>query len=274
MTTAEQTTQDQANTQDADTFAAREKKRAEDSQKAAQEEAARVREGWRSQWEKANVSSFVTPQTLNMFANIWQGADAMAVEFAAGIGNIADIKQDKKSPHIHLLTSKFGSEFAYINSGGNEFIGLTTKQAKKAPLNEKSADDIALTAFARGWKSVTVTGSAAEKDMLWIAAQKYGLAVTNHIPSQEARAAYEASKNGVEQPAAGMGEGAPTTTMPVKVETAPVVAQPRSRFQEQDIVDAEFTDVVDEPATKFAKRVEGPAKPLLLEGPKNNPPVP
>ncbi len=268
--TAEQATQDQTNTQEADSFAAREKKRAEESKKALDEESARVRESWRSQWEQEKVSSFVTPQTLNMFVNMWKGADLTAVEFAAGISNIVNVKQDERAPHVHLLTSKFGNEFAYINNGGQEFIGLTTRQAKKTQLDEKAADDIALTAFARGWKNVTVSGTDAEKDMLWLAAQKYGLAVTNHIPTNPDL--LNAYKNGPDagEAAAGMGAG---TTMPVKVETSPVVVQPRSRFQQEDIVDAEFTDVV-EPDTKFAKKIEGPAKPLLLEGPKNNPPAP
>ena len=272
--TAEQTKQDEA-TATVDGFAAREKKRKEDHDQQVQEQAARTREGWRAQWEKDGVSSFVTPQALNQFASMWKGADVQAIEFAAGISNIVDIQQEKKAPHIHTLTSKFGGQFSYINQGGGEFIGLTAKQAKKAPMTEQTADDIALTAFARGWKNVTVSGSAAEKDMLWIAAQKYGLAVTNYVPSQEARNAFEDYKTKANEAAAGMTEGQPeaaaaTPNVPVKVETSPVVAEPRSRFQEEDIIDAEFTEI--EPETKFAKKVEGPAAPKLLEGPKNNPP--
>lgn len=259
-----------------ESFIDQEAKRAQDQFRASQEEAARTREEWRRKWEQQDFSSFIKPETKQAFSNMWAGANPESVEFAAGLSNIDHVEQLNKLPGVFLLKSKFGGEFAYVNHKGMEFIGLTYQQAKSNPLNAETADDIALTAFARGWKSVKVDGTDAEKDMLWLAAQKYGLAVTNHTPSEAALKAFEDYKNkqgGQDntQTGAGLSSDEPevkSSFMPVKTTTKPA--------KNEDIIDAEFTEVKDEPAggTKFAKKLEGPAKPLLLEGPKNNPPAP
>ncbi len=258
---------EQSQTQE-ESFVDREAKQAEAERKAAQERAARTREEWREKWAEQNLSNFIAPETMQTFARMWKDANPQSIEFAAGISNIEEVEQMKKLPGVFLIKSKFGGEFAYVNHNGNEFIGLTNKQAKANPLTHETADDIALTAFARGWKTVEVNGSDAEKDMLWLAAQKYGLAVTNHTPSEAALNAFKDYQNRKNEQPATEEAGVKSSFLPVKTGA--------QRATNDDIIDAEFTEVKDEPAagTKFAKKLEGPAKPLLLEGPKNNPPAP
>lgn len=89
------------------------------------------------------------------------------------------------------------------DDGPVEFIGKTKGMSKfgKNPINEREADAIVAIAKMRGWQSLTVSGSAQEKNELWLAAMKQGLDVPseNFKPSDKYLAKWENYKqrNGI-----------------------------------------------------------------------------
>lgn len=259
--------------QEEKSFLERERERANE----AAEQSARVREEWRSKFatDQALWKS-VNPEVMNVVSARWRGAPVGSLEFAAGIGNIKSIMDAKKAPGVQIITSKFGNDFSYINTGDGEFIGLTKGQAQAKPLTMETAEDIALTAFARGWTSVTVQGSREEKDLLWMAAKKYGLAVGNYEPHPDVLSAYEKTKAAA-APIAGLLSAEPKATAapgtPGGPAGAPATGTRVSRFsKDNDIIDAEFTVVEKNAKALSGSKIAGLLPPPAEQGRPSLPP--
>ena len=302
--TAEQTAQDQGTVNVDEQTINQEKERLEKERLAREAEALRIRQDWLKKWDAENVSSFMKPRVGDRFGQMWQDVDPTSLEFAAGVSNISKVKQiDFKSdpklppdlqlkqkqerPEAFEIKSKFGSNFSYIRAGGREFIGQSAKQAGRSEMNQQTADDIALLAVARGWTHVNASGTEADRDKLWLAAQKYGLIVENHNPSPEAQKAYEdykASKGSPDiDPAAGLtGEQrAPSaaSNLPVQVISNIASGGATAKPREEDITDAEFEEIkpaaLTGPQTRFLLTHDkgddgnkpGPSKPAGPNGP-------
>ena len=102
----------------------------------------------------------------------------------------------KKTGNLHFKV-KGGGTICWRpgNTEQPEFIGRTNLQSRfgKKPLKEADANAIMSIAKARGWQSINLHGTSAEKNELWLAAMKQGINVpeSNFIPSDEYRAKWE-----------------------------------------------------------------------------------
>lgn len=267
--------QDKKN-QEEKSFLDQERERAERRAREDAEQSARVREQWRSKFATEDVKKGVDANVWDAASQLWRGAPVGSLEFAAGISNIKSIMDAKKAPGVQIITSKFGNDFAYINTGDGEFIGLTKGQAQAKPLTMETAEDIALTAFARGWTSVTVQGSREEKDLLWMAAKKYGLAVGNYEPHPDVMRAYEKTKAAA-APIAGLLSAEPKATAapgtPGGPAGAPATGTRVSRFsKDSDIIDAEFTVVEKNAKALSGSKIAGLLPPPADQGRPSLPP--
>lgn len=250
--TAEQAS---AQTEEQKTQTAAEMELAEEKRRKDQEQEknAAIRNEWRSIFLNDDAYKSASPDMMNTFIQMWSKAPVGSAEFVAGISNIADFKQDEKEQGNFTLVSKANNEFSYIVRENAEFIGLTKEQAAAKKMTADTADDIVLTAFARGWKEINVHGNSEEKDMLWVAAQKYGLAVNNYIPSEAARQAYEEMK------AAG-SKAENTGVTPLQGVTKFAGTAPESK---DDIPYADFKEI--KPAALAGSKIAG-----LLPPPPSN----
>ncbi len=155
-------------------------------------------------------------QKSSFFRETWGQVDTTTDDFAYGVQIITDISPNQKGKNDHLnLKTVNGTELCWMKTSQEtkdgivttEFIGLTKGQAQKTPLNDQIAEDIISIYKARhGNKPITLIGSSDEKDILWLAAMKGGLTVSNHFPSAEFKAKWEAMQTqefGVEAAAKG-----------------------------------------------------------------------
>lgn len=80
---------------------------------------------------------------------------------------------------------------------GIEFIGVRTGSFLKQ-FDETDAKAVVALSKARGWESINVHGKPAQKDMLWLEAQRQGLLVENYSPSPTMAAQWEKEKQQME----------------------------------------------------------------------------
>lgn len=97
---------------------------------------------------------------------------------------IKALTEDKKNGCLCFQTDH--GKFDWGTDGeGNEYIG---RRGLFNRLTQELADEEALVAKARGWKSVEVHGSTGNKDKLWLAAKRAGLEVGNYTPKEDSPA--------------------------------------------------------------------------------------
>ena len=175
-------------------------------------------------------------QKSSFFRETWGQVDTTTDDFAYGVQLVTDISPNQKGNKEHLnLKTANGTEMCWMRTHQetkdgivtSEFIGLTKGQAKKTPLNDQIAEDIISIYKARhGNKPITLIGSSAEKDILWLAAMKGGLTVSNHFPSAEVKAQWEAMQTaefGVKAAAEGDAPTAEVTEPETGTPEPPVV---------------------------------------------------
>lgn len=69
----------------------------------------------------------------------------------------------------------------HANLGGAEFIGMPLKSAK---FDESDAHAVVATSKSRGWQAITLYGNVEQKEMMWLEAQRQGVAVNNFTPRE------------------------------------------------------------------------------------------
>ncbi|TAL28074.1 MAG: hypothetical protein EPN97_15385 [Alphaproteobacteria bacterium] len=89
-------------------------------------------------------------------------------------GLLIDMPQNEHSLHCGKMKD------------GTEFIGMLNK---KMIVDEHDAKVMIGLAKARGWKNINVQGTDAERDRLWLEAQRQGLNVTNYVPDPNSEVA-------------------------------------------------------------------------------------
>ncbi len=79
--------------------------------------------------------------------------------------------------------------------GGGQLIDLGDRVVADRMTVQKSAEHISTLAVAKGWKSVTLTGSEAFKAQAWLELKKKGIEVVGYEPPQKIKAKWEAIKS-------------------------------------------------------------------------------
>lgn len=128
-----------------------------------------------------------------VFAQYWPDVDLDGDMFLAGVSNVSHVKGN--GDNQLTITMQSGSKFVWVDQldgEGREFIGFASSRNAPAPITELQADEIVGLAVARGWSVVTVTGSIADKDKLWLAAKSAGLEVVDYSPTPATRKLYQA----------------------------------------------------------------------------------
>lgn len=214
---------------------------------------------------------------------------------------VTSVEQDPKKGTICFKTKHGNFDWGKAQDG-SEFIG---RHGIFNLLTQEVADEEALVAKTRGWKSVNVHGSEANKERLWLGAKRAGLEVANYTPPENSKAleiwkkenadkltglqnAEEAPKNEApkqappkaEQPAAAEppkndAPAAPVAAAPT--DTAPVVDEPKAAEPPKaEEPKAAATAQEEKPATPVASKfgaAEPPKaeQPAAAEPPKANP---
>lgn len=68
-----------------------------------------------------------------------------------------------------------------------EFIGAPGKMFGKTAFDQDAANAVIMLAISKGWQGVTLHGPDEHKEMMWLAAQKAGMPVTNFTPAADAK---------------------------------------------------------------------------------------
>lgn len=162
----------------------------------------------------------------------WPTTDFTTDNFLVGMSSVANIDHSMTAENNRMLiTMQSGSKIIWMaemptedaSARGNEFIGLVPDKNPQ-PLGEVQAYEIAVLAAARGWEKINIHGSEADREELWIAANKVGLEVVGYDPSPQALKrleAWKSSNQGVSQDIERSGlsvatSGHTQTTAPAK----------------------------------------------------------
>jgi hypothetical protein len=109
------------------------------------------------------------------------------------------------------LTLKNGRNIHYTRGEAGELVTGVSDG-----FNSNDADAIVALAAVHGWNQITVQGNDHEKDLLWLAAKKQGLIVTNYAPAPQSDIIKEWDRlqNGGKDPAVSANGPAVTPSGP------------------------------------------------------------
>lgn len=91
---------------------------------------------------------------------------------------LANVKKTKRGLDFELNNGHHVEWIANLQNQG-EFIGTLQKNPQ---FDITDAQAVVAAGKSRGWKSLNVYGSAEHKGLMWLEAQRQGLAVTNYAP--------------------------------------------------------------------------------------------
>lgn len=89
--------------------------------------------------------------------------------------NIVSIDLDDGTALNHV-------NFANGDGSRTDFIGL---KKGSGPITDRNAEAIVSLGKSKGWKAMSVQGSQAEREKLWLAAQRQGMPVVNFEPTPD-----------------------------------------------------------------------------------------
>lgn len=118
-------------------------------------------------------------KNLPVLNDMW-GVPDVNDEFKEAIGNSGSIKKSKYGLDFNLPNGHKIEWHAQL--GGSEFIGMS-RQTDKFDADDAHATVAA--SIARGWQAINVHGTVAQKEMLWLEAQRQGIEVTNFQPTMD-----------------------------------------------------------------------------------------
>ncbi|HRI76519.1 MAG TPA: hypothetical protein PLX33_05960 [Alphaproteobacteria bacterium] len=126
---------------------------------------------------KKKKSKFLNDEYQQMiYRKIWK-VDEIDPEVAKVIDNL---KYDNKKGVMTFETPAGDVKWG-VDSHGREFIG---RRGLFSGMTQDLANAEMTLAAARGWKGVSVHGRESTKEMLWLAAQRQGLNVSNFVPKE------------------------------------------------------------------------------------------
>ena len=130
----------------------------------------------------------------------------------------ATIEENKKTKGFTIVLPN-GHKIDWVPEaqGIGEFIGM---MGKHAPMDEQDAHVIIAAGKSKGWSSVKVHGSAQDKELLWLEAQRQGLQVSNFAPplNSPIRALWEAEQAEIKAAVTDGSKPDPVPPAPAKPE--------------------------------------------------------
>jgi anti-sigma28 factor (negative regulator of flagellin synthesis) len=201
--------------------------------------------------EKAAHSKFLDNEWQEMLLRQAWKVDDLDPDLAKIVKSIA---QNKKTGGLFFNTDHGKFEWGKA-ADGSEYIG---RRGIFNRLSQDLADEEALVAKSRGWTSVSVHGSNANKEKLWLAAMRAGLSVGNYTPPENSKVLEIWKNESAEFTGLTSKDGVPEADAPKQDAT-------KDAAPEVPAADAPAAPAADAPASSAAAETLQPETPAAQE---------